>query len=520
MLGAVKVGDEITYEISYKNYKNAAAIVTIEDTLDEHVEYVSSEPEGTLSGGVVTWKLTGEDGLGIPAGEAGVVKLTVKVLKSALVSEDGPGKVVNGGPGATVQVGNDNKFELDVVENPVPEEPEKKETKPYEGNGVLGAVKVGDKITYEISYQNYKTAAADVVIKDKLDPNARFVSASNGGVNNGGTVTWTLASVPAGQKGTVTLTIEVLPGAMVANGGTGSVVNGGDTATVKVGNDHEFTLNTVENPVPEEPHKREISPYAGTGVLGAVKVGDRITYEITYRNYKTEAADIVIRDKLDPNVEFVSASDSGSNNGGTVIWTLRNVPAGRAGRVTLTVRVLKGALVSEGGSGRVVNGGDTATVKVGNDNEFTLEVVQNPVPEEPENPDNPGNKTVSVTVQKIWNDNNNAEGLRPARIRVTLSTGTSYILSEANGWTVTVHNLPAERNGTAIQYTWSEQRVIGYTQETRRYGNTTVFVNTYTPVPLPKLPGRKGTGKIVLLDDYDTPLGVQVEINHVGDCYE
>ena len=59
--------------------------------------------------------------------------------------------------------------------------PVKKETKPYEGTGLLGNVHVGDEITYELSYRNYKTTEADVVIKDKLDKNVEFVSASGKG---------------------------------------------------------------------------------------------------------------------------------------------------------------------------------------------------------------------------------------------------------------------------------------------------------------------------------------------------
>ena len=97
--------------------------------------------------------------------------------------------------------------------------------------------------------------------------------------------------------------MKVLAGALESNGGEGKVVNGGDNTSVKVGNDSEYTLNTVENPVPEEPEKKETEPYEGTGVLGAVKVGDEITYEISYKNYKAEAADVVIKDTLDPNVE-------------------------------------------------------------------------------------------------------------------------------------------------------------------------------------------------------------------------
>ena len=87
--------------------------------------------------------------------------------------------------------------------------------------------------------------------------------------------------------------------------------------------------------MPEEPEKKETEPYEGTGVLGTVKVGDEITYEISYKNYKAEAADVVIKDTLDPNVEFVSASEpgehDGSETGGVVTWTLEGVEAGKEG---------------------------------------------------------------------------------------------------------------------------------------------------------------------------------------------
>ena len=54
-----------------------------------------------------------------------------------------------------------------------------------------------------------------------------------------------LADVPAGTEGTVTLKVIVLEGARKSNSGPGKVVNGGDTTTVKVGNDAEYSVETV-----------------------------------------------------------------------------------------------------------------------------------------------------------------------------------------------------------------------------------------------------------------------------------
>ncbi len=283
--------------------------------------------------------------------------------------------------------------------------PTKKEFAPYEGNGTLGALQAGDKIVYEISYTNYKSIDSDVIIKDTLDKNVEFVEASDGGKLSNGVVTWNISGVDAGAEGKVTLTVRVLDSALESNGGPGKVVNGGknsngeNTATVQIGDGAAYGLEEVINPVPESPVKQEVSPYKGTGKLGAVKVDDEITYEISYKNYKDVKADIVITDKLDGNVEYVSSSDDGAYNNATrvVKWTLKDVPAGKEGTVTLKVKVLDGALKDNGGPGIVINGGDdseasngsTAAVTVGDDIPYILDQVENPVEakEEDETPE-------------------------------------------------------------------------------------------------------------------------------------
>ena len=121
---------------------------------------------------------------------------------------------------------------------------------------------------------------------------------------------------------------------------------------------------------------------------------------------------------------------------------------------------------------------------------------------------------VSTTVVKIWKDDDNKAKLRPTVLKVTLSTGVDYYLSESNNWTVTVENLPKYEKGKLINYTWSEQTVVGYKQtDVTIVGGVTTFTNTYS---VPTRPGKP----IVPIEEYGTPLGVEVIINHVGDCYE
>ena len=132
--------------------------------------------------------------------------------------------------------------------------------------------------------------------------------------------------------------------------------------------------------------------------------------------------------------------------------------------------------------------------------------------------------TKSVSVRKVWNDNNNALGIRPTSIHMTLSNGTSVILSEANGWTAVVTNLPTVVNGEEVRYTWTEQEVVGYhLQGVTTNGDATVFTNA--PIEVPHIPdGYKPPhtpkNDFVIFEEYDTALGMELTINHVGDCFD
>ena len=85
----------------------------------------------------------------------------------------------------------------------------------------------------------------------------------------------------------------------------------------------------MENPVPEEPHKKETDPYEGTGVLGGVKVGDEITYEISYKNYKDRGGRHHHQGYAGSEREFVNADNDGTYETGIPYnWTLKDVPAG------------------------------------------------------------------------------------------------------------------------------------------------------------------------------------------------
>nr|AHF25645.1 collagen adhesin [uncultured bacterium Contigcl_24] len=133
-------------------------------------------------------------------------------------------------------------------------------------------------------------------------------------------------------------------------------------------------------------------------------------------------------------------------------------------------------------------------------------------------------EVTSVSVRKVWNDNNNAAKLRPTSIYARLSNGTVVLLNEENNWTATVDNLPVKINGEPVVYTWTEQTVVGYNLTgVVQEGSTTVFTNTVVNVPQTptgnKTPATPG-GDWATFEEYETALGIELIINHVGDCFD
>ncbi len=134
-------------------------------------------------------------------------------------------------------------------------------------------------------------------------------------------------------------------------------------------------------------------------------------------------------------------------------------------------------------------------------------------------------EVTSASVLKIWDDKDNAQHIRPTSIAVTLlPVGEVYVLSEANGWFVERTDLPTKINGQPVTYSWKEEEIVGYTLSGQSAaGAAYVFTNRAREIPdippdqpQPKTPG----GGWVIFEEYDTALGGDILINHVGDCFD
>jgi hypothetical protein len=134
-------------------------------------------------------------------------------------------------------------------------------------------------------------------------------------------------------------------------------------------------------------------------------------------------------------------------------------------------------------------------------------------------------ETTSASVSKVWDDNNNAQKIRPTTLAVTLlPTGEVFVLSEENGWYVEKKDLPTRINGEDVTWSWKEQGVAGYNPGVyNQDGTVTVITNTVTQLAKPdddqKQPKRGGDTWVVF-EEYDTALGGETIINHVGDCFD
>ena len=99
--------------------------------------------------------------------------------------------------------------------------------------------------------------------------------------------------------------------------------------------------------------------------------------------------------------------------------------------------------------------------------------------------------TVDVSVEKVWDDADNQDGIRPnGSIRVALLADgvekQKVYLSEEEGWKATVSGLPKYNKGVEIKYTWAEEStIVGYELTGNATGSVeggqlTTLVNTHT----------------------------------------
>ncbi|HEX5389984.1 MAG TPA: SdrD B-like domain-containing protein [Burkholderiaceae bacterium] len=159
----------------------------------------------------------------------------------------------------------------------------------------LNVAGTGRQLSYTLNYANTSgaTDATGVTLVDSLPAGVTFVSASDGGSHNSGTVTWTVGTVAKGSSGTRTVTVSVpddlsaysslLNTATIRSDQTADVSATAGTAVVG-GGDPAGTANVV------------LSKAANTSLL---QPGGAVTFTLTALNAGTaNATNVVLSDVL------------------------------------------------------------------------------------------------------------------------------------------------------------------------------------------------------------------------------
>lgn len=114
----------------------------------------------------------------------------------------------------------------------------------------------------------------------------------------------------------------------------------------------------------------------------------------------------------------------------------------------------------------------------------------------------------SLTVKKVWADNNDEKGLRPDAIEVQLlkdgqAYGNPVVLDKSVKWSYTWEDLDRDSEWSVV-----ELEVEGYTSSVKKSGSTVTITNTLKdepPVEIPDDPTPKDPGEEI--EDPDVPLG-------------
>ncbi len=167
-------------------------------------------------------------------------------------------------------------------------------------------------------------------LSDVVPAGTSFVSASNGGTNTAGTVTWSLGTIAANANKAVTLVVKVDPSRTTDISNTATATSGvSDPNTAnnsaiegtKVNASADLRVTKSDSPDP-------------------VFAGNNVTYTITvYNDGPSDATGVSLSDVVPAGTSFVSASNGGTNTAGTVTWSLGTIAANANKAVTLVVKV-------------------------------------------------------------------------------------------------------------------------------------------------------------------------------------
>ncbi|MDI6751298.1 MAG: PQQ-binding-like beta-propeller repeat protein, partial [bacterium] len=219
------------------------------------------------------------------------------------------------------------------------------------------AINQGQTITYTLAYINSRKKAENVLITDKLSGSVTYIqgSAKDCQFSNDGItykdfetspvryIRWRIASLEKNTQGSLTFSVKPIPnladGSIITNYGTitaDAAIGSTSSCETKISSKPVFTLIKSAN--------------KGTATTGGI-----ITYALSWRNSCAEASNVEIIDQIPTNTTYLSAEPQGSvtysHNGGLtyddnphyspithIKWSIGKVSATSFGTCTLTIK--------------------------------------------------------------------------------------------------------------------------------------------------------------------------------------
>ena len=203
-------------------------------------------------------------------------------------------------------------------------------------------VKPGDTVTYFLTVTNTVkgSVAMDVTVTDDIPEGLTLVedSITNGGVNNGGTITWTIDKLEFNKPVVLSFSVKVPDEAKKASWSNFATVTYPNPDDPNNPNTDVSETVTINEPAPKVNPKVTVVKTQAVGADATVgdstdkdltvKPGDTVTYFLTVSasggSEGSVAEGIKVTDKIPEGLKLVEGSitNGGENKGGIITWTV------------------------------------------------------------------------------------------------------------------------------------------------------------------------------------------------------
>jgi uncharacterized repeat protein (TIGR01451 family) len=309
----VSATSNLVYTISVTNFgPSSASGVVVTDTLPASVTFVSATGSGVNNSGMVSWSLGN-----LANGQVSNVTVTITAPASGSLTNTATASSPTTDPNLT------NNITPPVITTVAPM------ADVAIGKTAAASVPASSNLVYTISVTNFgPSSASSVVVTDTLPANVTFVSASGGGVNNAGMVSWSLGTLANGQVSNVTVTVTAPASGSLTNTATASSPTTDPTLTNNV------TAPVITTVAPVTLADIAVFKIGSTNI----NAGSAVVYTITATNMgPSTASNVVVKDNLPAGVTFQSASGSYTLSNNVVTWPGMTLATGASANFTLTM---------------------------------------------------------------------------------------------------------------------------------------------------------------------------------------